>query len=234
MTHGPGRFEPNTRATVLEISAGLATNSQNHWPSLKRDVGAINDAAYMLFSAGFYYKTFMWPKSFWNKVYEPFIRGAAGLGVSPTAPDPDCYASRFAHCDVLVVGGGPAGLAAALAAGRSGAKVILVDEQSELGGSLLSETDADDRWPIGLGLAEGRRGRTGRAGQCHPAAPHDGHRLLSPEFRRPVPAPDRPSARRAAGHPARAHVESPRQRRSSSPRARSNVRWCSTATTVRA
>ena len=142
VTHGPDRFEPNTRATVLEISAGLATKSQNHWPSLKCDVGAINDAAYMLFSAGFYYKTFMWPTSFWNKIYEPFIRGAAGLGVSPTAPDPDCYASRFVHCDVLVVGGGPAGLAAALAAGRSGAKVILVDEQSEVGGSLLSETDA--------------------------------------------------------------------------------------------
>jgi sarcosine oxidase subunit alpha len=139
---GPGRFEPNTRATVLEIFDGLAATSQNHWPSLKRDIGAINDALYMLFSAGFYYKTFMWPKSFWNKVYEPFIRGAAGLGKSPSMPDPDTYATRFAHCDVLVAGAGPAGLAAALNAGRSGAKVILVDEQAELGGSLLSETDA--------------------------------------------------------------------------------------------
>jgi sarcosine oxidase subunit alpha len=140
--HGPGRFEPNTRATVLEISGGLKTTSQNHWPSLQRDVGAVNDALYMLFSAGFYYKTFMWPKSFWKKVYEPFIRGAAGLGKSPTQPDPDVYSSRFAHCDVLVVGSGPAGLAAALEAGRSGAKVLLVDEQAELGGSLLSETGA--------------------------------------------------------------------------------------------
>jgi sarcosine oxidase subunit alpha len=139
---GPGRFEPNTRATVLEIFEGLVATSQNHWPSLQRDIGAINDALYMLFSAGFYYKTFMWPKAFWNKVYEPFIRGAAGLGKSPTEPDPDGYASRFAHCDVLVVGSGPAGLAAALEAGRAGAKVILVDEQAELGGSLLSETDA--------------------------------------------------------------------------------------------
>ncbi|WP_416355605.1 sarcosine oxidase subunit alpha [Aureimonas phyllosphaerae] len=139
---GPGRFEPNTRATVLEISNGLKTSSQNHWPSLKRDVGAVNDALYMLFSAGFYYKTFMWPKSFWNKVYEPVIRGAAGLGKSPTEPDPDRYSSRFVHCDVLVVGSGPAGLAAALEAGRSGAKVMLVDEQAEFGGSLLSETDA--------------------------------------------------------------------------------------------
>ncbi|PWJ86283.1 heterotetrameric sarcosine oxidase alpha subunit [Pseudaminobacter salicylatoxidans] len=141
-SRGPGRFEPNTRATVLEVFDGLSTTSQNHWPSLKRDIGAINDALYMLFSAGFYYKTFMWPKSFWNKVYEPFIRGAAGLGKSPTEPDPDTYASRFAHCDVLVVGAGPAGLAAALEAGRIGARVILCDEQAEPGGSLLSETDA--------------------------------------------------------------------------------------------
>ncbi len=139
---GQGRFEPNTRATVLELYDGLAATSQNRWPSLRRDVGAVNDALYMLFSAGFYYKTFMWPKSFWTKVYEPFIRNAAGLGPAPVAADPDVYASRFAHCDLLVVGGGPAGLAAALAAGRSGASVILCDEQAELGGSLLSETDA--------------------------------------------------------------------------------------------
>ncbi|KQZ99831.1 sarcosine oxidase subunit alpha [Mesorhizobium sp. Root157] len=142
VSRGVGRSEPNTRATVLEVFEGLNTVSQNHWPSLKRDVGTINDAFYMLFSAGFYYKTFMWPKSFWNKVYEPFIRGAAGLGKSPSVPDPDTYASRYAHCDVLVVGSGPAGLAAALEAGRSGAKIILVDEQAELGGSLLSEPAA--------------------------------------------------------------------------------------------
>ncbi|GGF24813.1 sarcosine oxidase subunit alpha [Aliidongia dinghuensis] len=139
---GAGRFEPNTRATVLEVFDGLRASSQNHWPSLERDIGAVNDAFHRLFAAGFYYKTFMWPKSFWNKVYEPFIRGAAGLGKSPTEPDPDSYASRFAHCDVLVIGAGPAGLAAALESGRSGAKVMLVDEQAELGGSLLSETDA--------------------------------------------------------------------------------------------
>lgn len=139
---GPGRFEPNTRATTLEVFEGLAATSQNHWPSLKHDIGAVNDVLYMLFSAGFYYKTFMWPKSFWNKVYEPIIRGAAGLGKSPTELDPDTYASRFAHCDVLVVGAGPAGLAAALEAAHSGAEVILVDEQAEPGGSLLSEREA--------------------------------------------------------------------------------------------
>ncbi|EEX12564.1 sarcosine oxidase subunit alpha [Citreicella sp. SE45] len=136
---GAGRFEPNTRATVQEIWDGLQTHSQNKYPSLKFDVGAVNDAAYMLFSAGFYYKTFMWPRSFWDKVYEPFIRGAAGLGVSPTEEDPDHYASRNMHCDVLIVGAGPSGLAAARAAAVEGLKVVLVDESPEAGGTLLSE-----------------------------------------------------------------------------------------------
>ena len=115
-SRGAGRFEPNTRATVQELRAGLVTESQNKWPNLSFDIGAINDRAYMLFSAGFYYKTFMWPKSFWDKIYEPVIRGAAGLGKSPTEPDPDHYASRYLHTDVLIVGAGPAGIAAALAA----------------------------------------------------------------------------------------------------------------------
>jgi sarcosine oxidase subunit alpha len=136
---GPGRFEPNTRATLQELRAGLEATSQNRWPSLAFDVGAINDNLGTLFSAGFYYKTFMWPRSFWDRVYEPVIRNAAGLGVSPTEADADTYASRFHHVDVLVVGAGPAGLAAALASGRSGASVMLVDESSEPGGTLLSE-----------------------------------------------------------------------------------------------
>ncbi len=139
---GPGRFEPNTRATMQEIWNGLEATSQNRYPSLKFDVGAVNDAAYMLFSAGFYYKTFMWPKSFWNRVYEPFIRAAAGLGVSPREKDPDAYASRYLHCDVLVVGAGPAGLAAARAAAVDGLKVVIVDENAEAGGTLLSEPQA--------------------------------------------------------------------------------------------
>lgn len=139
---GPGRFEPNTRATVQEIWPGLETVSQNKFPSLKWDVGAVNDAAYMLFSAGFYYKTFMWPKSFWDKVYEPFIRAAAGLGVSPTENDPDTYASRYLHCDILIVGAGPAGLAAARTAAGKGLSVVIVDENAEMGGSILSEPQA--------------------------------------------------------------------------------------------
>ncbi|WP_430474633.1 sarcosine oxidase subunit alpha [Thalassospira lucentensis] len=139
---GKGQFEPNTRATVQEIWNGLETNSQNKYPSLKFDIGAINDRAYRLFSAGFYYKTFMWPRSFWDKVYEPFIRAAAGLGVSPSEPDPDNYASRYLHTDVLIVGAGPAGLASARAAAMAGLRVTLVDENSEPGGTLLSEPQA--------------------------------------------------------------------------------------------
>ncbi|RLQ87568.1 sarcosine oxidase subunit alpha [Notoacmeibacter ruber] len=133
------RFEPNTRATVQELRQGLVTESQNRSPNLKFDVGAINDRLHMLFSAGFYYKTFMWPRSFWDKVYEPVIRAAAGLGRPPTELDPDTYASRYAHTDLLVVGAGPAGIAAALSAARAGARVILVDENPEMGGSLLAD-----------------------------------------------------------------------------------------------
>ena len=142
VTRGRGRFEPNTRATMQDIYPGLLAESQNKWPTLAFDVGAINDRLYMLFSAGFYYKTFMWPRSFWDKVYEPFIRRAAGLGKAPTEVDPDSYASRYLHCDLLVVGAGPSGLAAALVAGRAGADVVIVDEHNEMGGTLLSEPQA--------------------------------------------------------------------------------------------
>ncbi len=140
---GPGRFEPNTRATVQEIWNGLEATSQNRFPSLKRDIGAINDAAHIFFPAGFYYKTFMWPKSFWDKVYEPFIRAAAGLGVAPSEEDPDAYASRYLHCDLLIVGAGPAGLAAAGTAAGKGLSVVMVDENAEPGGTLLSEPQAE-------------------------------------------------------------------------------------------
>ena len=137
-----GRTDPNTRATVVELREGLDAWSQNHWPSLAFDVGAINDVLAPLLSAGFYYKTFMWPASFWRKVYEPAIRAAAGHGHAPEAPDPDRYQHRHVHCDVLIAGGGPAGIAAALAASEGGARVILADEQPALGGSLLHDPRA--------------------------------------------------------------------------------------------
>ncbi|MEZ5933389.1 MAG: sarcosine oxidase subunit alpha [Alphaproteobacteria bacterium] len=133
------RTEPNLRATQIELFDGLTASSQNCWPSVGVDVGAINSLVSPLFPAGFYYKTFMWPKAFWHAVYERVIRRAAGLGEAPVDPDPDRYEHRHAHCDVLVVGSGPAGLAAALAAGRSGARVILAEQQPDLGGCLLDE-----------------------------------------------------------------------------------------------
>ncbi len=136
------RVTPNLRATQVELYEGLEAMSQNRWPSLQFDVGRINDWLSPLFPAGFYYKTFMWPKSAWKSLYEPVIRRAAGLGVAPTEPDPDRYAQCYAHCDVLVAGGGAAGLAAALAAADDGARVILCDEQNEFGGALLSDPHA--------------------------------------------------------------------------------------------
>ncbi|MET7244003.1 sarcosine oxidase subunit alpha family protein [Methylobacterium sp. EM32] len=140
---GPGRIDPNNRASVVEARDGLKTLSQNHWPSLEHDIGAVNDLLSPVFVAGFYYKTFMWPQKFWDKVYEPVIRAAAGLGKAPTAPDPDRYANRHAHCDVLVIGAGPAGLAASLAAARTGKRVILADEGPEPGGALLHDVNAE-------------------------------------------------------------------------------------------
>ncbi|WEX11799.1 sarcosine oxidase subunit alpha [Chelativorans sp. AA-79] len=136
------RRTPNVRATVQEIYEGLAAVSQNRWPSLAFDLGAASNLGAPFFSAGFYYKTFKWPRAAWERLYEPAIRRAAGLGVAPDEPDPDDYSNRFAHCDVLVIGGGAAGLAAALAASESGARVVLADEQAELGGALKFESGA--------------------------------------------------------------------------------------------
>jgi sarcosine oxidase, subunit alpha len=136
---GPGRFTPNLRATGVEIYEGLVALSQNRWPSLKTDFGAINDRLGMFFPAGFYNKTFMWPHSFWDKVYEPIIRKMAGLGDAPTEIDPDNYASTYAHCDLLIIGAGPAGIDAALEATGSNKRVMLIDEQDELGGGALSD-----------------------------------------------------------------------------------------------
>ena len=130
------RRQPNVRASVQEVFDGMKAQSQNRWPSLAFDVGGANNLMSSFFAAGFYYKTFMWPKAAWKHIYEPLIRRAAGLGVAPTEEDPDHYASRYAHCDVLVVGAGVAGLSAALAAAEAGAKVILCDEQAEGGGAL--------------------------------------------------------------------------------------------------
>ena len=133
------KTEPNAIATTVELVEGLVAKSQNCWPSVSLDFGEINNLLSKFFPAGFYYKTFMWPKSFWHKIYEPVIRKAAGLGIAPLKPDPDRYEHKFEHCDILIVGSGPSGLASALAAAKNGAKVILAEDKPRFGGSLLSD-----------------------------------------------------------------------------------------------
>ncbi len=135
--------EPNVAATMVDLVDGLRARTQNAWPSADFDLMAVNSLLSPLFQSGFYYKTFMGPtKGSWM-FYEPFIRKAAGLGRATDLPDPDRYDMRYAFCDVLVIGSGPAGLAAALTAGRSGARVVLAEQDSDFGGSLLSGSDAE-------------------------------------------------------------------------------------------
>lgn len=138
--HSGAFHEPNTRATIVELADGLETASQNYRGSLKHDLMAGLDLFSPLLGAGFYYKTFMWPKAFWEKLYEPIIRASAGMGHLSGEEDPDRYDKGFLHCDVLIIGAGPAGLSAALAAGRAGARVILADEDFLPGGRLNTET----------------------------------------------------------------------------------------------
>ena len=130
------RTEPNVRATEVEIYEGLEASSQNCWPNVNFDIGGINNFLSPLLPAGFYYKTFMWPASFWEK-YEYFIRKSAGLGKSPTVPDPDIYEHKYIHCDVLVIGAGISGIMAAKIAAKNGLKTLLVDEKPNLGGSTI-------------------------------------------------------------------------------------------------
>ena len=134
-----GSQSPNTRATVQEIYDGMAAQSQNRWPSLRYDLLSINDLAAPFLSAGFYYKTFMWPRAFWEALYEPIIRRAAGLGRLKRQIETASYEKAFAFCDLLVIGSGPAGLMAALTAARAGADVILAEQDSLMGGRLLSD-----------------------------------------------------------------------------------------------
>ncbi len=135
MNMGQGaRFEPNQRATTTELFDGLVARSQNHWPSLEFDIGAINNRLPKFFPAGFYYKTFMYPRWAWKHLFEPIIRKSAGLGTAPQQPDADRYEYFYAYVDVLIIGGGSAGLTAAIEAGKTGAKVLLVEQTPHLGG----------------------------------------------------------------------------------------------------
>jgi sarcosine oxidase subunit alpha len=128
--------EPNVRATEIEIYDGLEVKSQNCWPSVNFDLGGINNFLSPFLPAGFYYKTFMWPASFWEK-YEYFIRHSAGLGKSPTKPDKDIYDHKYIHCDVLVIGAGVSGIIAAKIAAKNNLNTLLLDEKAEIGGTTI-------------------------------------------------------------------------------------------------
>lgn len=152
------RTEPNTRATQIDLFNGLVASSQNCWPSVRFDVGAINNSLLAWLPAGFYYKTFMWPSTpRWWLRYEHVIRHAAGLGRSASAPDPDHYEHEYGHCDVLIIGAGPAGLAAARAAAKCGARVIVCDETAMPGGALLGSNDVIDGAAASTWLADVQR-----------------------------------------------------------------------------
>jgi sarcosine oxidase subunit alpha len=138
--HKGDQITPNVRLTQQEIHTGIDARSQNHFGTLDWDVLEVNDLLSPFLSAGFYYKTFMWPKAFWEKLYEPVIRRAAGLGRLSMKPNTDTYEKAFAHCDVLVIGSGPAGIMAALTAAKAGADVILCEEDFIFGGRLNHET----------------------------------------------------------------------------------------------
>ena len=143
------RTEPNVRATTLELYAGLVAASQNCWPSVRFDASSLYDRLSRLIPAGFYYKTFMWPAGpRWWLRYEHLIRHAAGMGRAAAEADPDVYEHRYAHCEVLVIGGGVAGLAAARAAAATGARVILCDEQPSWGGRLQGAKSRVDDVPV--------------------------------------------------------------------------------------
>ena len=130
--------EPNVKATEQELFEGLEASSVNCWPNVNFDIGAINNLLKIFLPAGFYYKTFMWPKSFWHKFYEPFIRKAAGLGVASIKHDQEKYEHKYEYCDLLIAGSGPSGLASAYSAAKNGARVILAEDKARFGGSLLT------------------------------------------------------------------------------------------------
>lgn len=141
------RLEPNQRATTTELFAGLESSSQNHWPSLEFDVGVANNYLSRFLPAGFYYKTFMQPRAAWKHVFEPIIRQSAGLGSAPKEPDADRYEYAYAFCDLLIIGGGIAGLQAALTAGQTGKRVILVEQTAHWGGRAVVDGDVVEDEP---------------------------------------------------------------------------------------
>ncbi|MGR3511625.1 MAG: sarcosine oxidase subunit alpha family protein [Paracoccaceae bacterium] len=194
-------FEPNARATTTELYDGLEAVSQNHWPSLDFDFGAINSKLWRFFPAGFYYKTFLWPQSFWKHFYEPIIRQSAGLGKPPKARDADHYEHFHAHVDVLVIGGGVAGLAAAKAAAEAGAEVLLVEQTAHWGGRAPVDGVQIDGKPAEAWVAETVAGLEAmpnvrlRSRTIGSGVFDHGHVLLDERITDHAPDPDKPRHR---------------------------------------
>ncbi len=199
---GRGRFfEPNQRATVTPLSDGMEAESQNHWPSLDHDIGAVNQVLARALPAGFYYKTFIHPRPFWKHVFEPFIRQSAGLGRAPAEADGDTYEHLHAFCDLLIVGGGIAGLQAALIAGAAGARVFLIEQNAHWGGRAPvdgAEIDgmaAADWVAAALARLDAMPGVTRRAGVQASGVYDHGYVLATEATPGHVPGDDRPRAR---------------------------------------
>ena len=181
-----GRFEPNQRTTTTEVFDGLTATSQNHWPSLEFDVGVVNNAFARFLPGGFYYKTFMYPRPFWKHVFEPIIRQSAGLGKAPKEPDADRYEHAYAFCDLLVVGGGIAGLQSALIAGAAGARVIVLEQcphwggRAPVDGDVIDGAPADD-WINDTLEALGKMGNVTLRSRCMAAGVYDHGYVLAEE-----------------------------------------------------
>ena len=160
--------EANIKATQAMLVDGLEARAVNAWPNARYDLGSVLGLLSSVLSAGFYYKTFKWPG--WN-LYAPWIRRAAGLGKTPTGPDPDLYATTFAGCDVLVVGAGPAGLAAAQAAVALGERLILVDDKPYLGGALTEGRYDIEGAPAASGSPRWKPRSRPAGSRCSPTPP---------------------------------------------------------------
>ncbi|HRK43495.1 MAG TPA: 2Fe-2S iron-sulfur cluster-binding protein, partial [Gemmobacter sp.] len=196
-----GRFEPNQRVTTTELFDGLTCTSQNHWPSLEFDVGVVNNYAARFLPAGFYYKTFIHPRFAWKHVFEPIVRQSAGLGKVPKERDADRYEQAYGFCDVLVVGGGIAGLQAALTAGRAGKKVWLLEQTAHWGGRAVVDGVEIDGQPAetwvknALQALEGMENVTLRA-RCMAAGSYDhGYVLCDEKVADHTPGDGRPRHR---------------------------------------
>jgi sarcosine oxidase subunit alpha len=195
------RLEPNQRATTTELFDGLEARSQNHWPSLEYDVGVLNNYASRFLPAGFYYKTFIHPRAAWKHVFEPIIRKSAGLGQAPKDRDADHYEQAYSYCDLLIAGGGVAGLQAALIAGRAGARVWLVDEATVWGGRARVDGDVIDgqpaeAWVEGAVTALSAMPNVTLRLRCQASGVHDhGYVLLSERVADHTPGDGRPRQR---------------------------------------